>query len=77
MLAAYSLDRGLDEFMRTNNAVLNGEYGNYDKLYKQCSLLTLIVRDTAIRQDVKDMRIHFQVYFWPLIYFRVSATMAC
>ena len=37
MLAAYSLDRRLDDFMRTNNAVLNGEYGDEDEFYKQSS----------------------------------------
>ena len=56
MLAAYSLDRCLNVFMRTNNAVLNNEYGANDDLYKQCALLTLIFYNTAIRPDIKDVR---------------------
>ena len=63
MLAAYSLDRRLDDFMRTNNAVLNGEYGANDIFYKQCALLTLILNNTAIRPDVNDVRNTFQIFF--------------
>ena len=63
MLAAYSLDRRLDDFMRTNNAVLNGKYGANDKLYKQCALLTRVVYDTAIRPDVCDVRKQLKFIF--------------
>ena len=59
MLAAYSLDRHLDYFMRTNNDVLNGEYGDDDTLYKQYSLITRIAYDTAIRPDANDVRKYF------------------
>ena len=76
MLSAYSLDRCLDTFMRTNNAVLNGEHGANDKLYKQCALLTLILYDTAIRPDMSNVREIFQVAFLPLAYFRASVLMA-
>ena len=63
MLTAYSLDRRLDDFMRTNSAVLNGDYGADDNLFHQWALLTLILYDSAIRPDVDDVRIQFQVYF--------------
>ena len=77
MLAAYSLDRCLDDFMSTNNAVLNGEYGADDNLYKQCALLTLILYGTAIRPDCEDVRKQSNFNIMPLAYFRVSALTAC
>ena len=46
--------------MRTNNNVLNGGYGTYDKLYKKCALLTRIAYDTAIRPDAHDVRKYFE-----------------
>ena len=77
MLAAYSLDRNLDAFMRTNNDVLNGEYGANDDLYKQCALLTRIAFDTAIRPDANDVGIYFQIHFYcQCLILRASAPRA-
>ena len=70
MLAAYSLDRCLDDFMRTNNEVLNGNYGADDKLYKQMSLITRIVYDTAIRPDVNDVRKQLKVILIAIGFFK-------
>ena len=53
MFAAYSLDQCLDDFMRINSAVLNGQYGDDDNIYLPFLTCTYVLVVRRRRRSTK------------------------